>query len=225
MAGDWPRENTVFLLRAAADIVDQQRALALLAVRNNPAMRELAADDAGDNIAGQIGLGLLGKRLLRPAAFEEGSHIRHAAMIDIAIRRPQPPDFGIGGKGLFHVEMDQLLQVKAQPVAIGADDDIGTGSRPARKVAFGIADAVIGLAVDGGHADLVARRFDKAGGTGLVRWARRGVGVRRMTPAAARRLRRVGCIKGIWRRRGEFWVNGWFLVHPASTCRCSSSWR
>lgn len=163
MAGNGPCEQAVFFAGAAADIVDQQRPFApRLAVRNNPAMGQLAANDAGDNIAGQIGLGLLRERLLRTAAFEEGPHIRHAAMVDIAIRRLEPPDFGIGGKGLFHIAMDKRLQIEPQTIAIGTDNNIGAGPRFARKITVGIADAVIGLTVNCGHSNLTARGFDKA---------------------------------------------------------------
>ena len=174
MAGDRPGENSVFLLRAASDIVDQQRALALLAVRDNPAMGQLAADDAGDDIAGQIGLRFLRKGLLRPVAFEECPHVRNAAVIDIAIRFTESPDLGIGGKGLFHIQMDQLLQVKVQPVAIGPDDHIGACSRFPWKIAIGIVDAVIGLAVNGGYSNLTACGLDKARGAGSALGEQKG---------------------------------------------------
>ncbi len=164
MAGDGPGEQAVFFAGAAADIVDQQRALAPRpTIRHNPAMGQLAADNAGDHIAGKIGLRVFRESLLRTAAFEKCPHIRHAAMVDIAIRRSEAPDFGIGGKGLFHIQMDQLLQVQPQTIAIGADDHIGTCAGLVRKIAVRIADAVIGLAVNGGDVDLFSRGFDEAG--------------------------------------------------------------
>ena len=42
-------------------------------------------------------------------ADEEASQIRHAAMVDIGVRAPQPPSLGIGPEGTAHVQMNALL--------------------------------------------------------------------------------------------------------------------
>ena len=45
-------------------------------------------------------------------------------MINVTIRCAKAPDVGIGRKSLFHIQVDQLLQVEIQSVTMGTDDDI-----------------------------------------------------------------------------------------------------
>ena len=99
--------------------------------------------------------------------FEEGLEVRDAAVVDVFVRRGEVPVLRVGGKGSFHVLVDELLQIPAEG-AVAADDLIRADAGIGRHVA----PWVVELHISGVIADLlmgtVQRGMDEAGGEALV---------------------------------------------------------
>ena len=115
MSGEWELEEAVLTFRPLADVVDDPGRGAAIRCRNDDGdVWEVRGHGAGDEITGQIVGSVLcdGQRGTTP--LEKRLQIRHAAVVDVFVGRFEAPDFRIGGKGAFHVLMDEFLQVEAE---------------------------------------------------------------------------------------------------------------
>lgn len=101
-------------------------------------MRKLPCDGAGDEIARDVVLFVFRHLHGDPASLEIGLKVGHSAVVNISIRPLEAPDFRIFGEVLFHVLMDELLEIKALDSQC-SDYDIGADSFFLRNVTAGIA--------------------------------------------------------------------------------------
>jgi hypothetical protein len=162
--GDPVIAQNIFLASASANIVDQQgRAEHTGSVGYDPDVRQCAADEAGHNVtrAPILGARWQGKLLAMPG--QKHLQIGDSAVINVAVCGLQAPFFGVSRKGRFHIGIDQVLQIKAKGIAIGADDDVGAHAFAARHIAIGEGEARISRIIGGGHTNLLARRRNQGG--------------------------------------------------------------
>ena len=165
MAGEGEGEEVVVFDRAAADVVDDEGlAVAGEAVGDDHDVGAVAAEGAGDDVAGEVVGLLFGHGEGEAAALEKDAEVGDAAVVDVGVGLSQAPDFRVGGEVGAHVEVDELLEVEAGGVAEGADDDVGADAALAGDVAAGVFERDVGGVVAGGHADLGAGGGDEGEG-------------------------------------------------------------
>ena len=123
-------------------------------------MRQIARQHPGHQIAGAIVFGAVGNGNGPALACEPGLQIRHATMVDVAVRRTQAPVLRIFREVRAHVLVDQPLQIHALG-AKRADHHIGTHAARNGHIPTGVGDARVSRVVVDGHADLLPRRADQ----------------------------------------------------------------
>jgi hypothetical protein len=128
---------------------------------------QFASDGAGDEITGAVVGGVLGDGQGGFLALEEGLEVRHAAVVDVFIRRAEAPVLRVGGKGTLHVLVDELLQIEAEG-AVAADDFVRADAGVGGHIATGVIELHIGGIVADTLAGAVQCGMDETGGKGFV---------------------------------------------------------
>lgn len=151
MPGEGIREQSVFLLGAAADVVDDEGdARGGFAVAHDHDVGQVPGEHAGDDVArAEIG-GIFRYREGGSAAAEESLEVGNPSVVDVFIRTGQAPFFGVFGEMGLHVFVDQLLEVHLAGVAQGTDEDIGADAAGGGHIAAGVGQGgVCGVVLDG----------------------------------------------------------------------------
>src|SRR5262245_31953396 len=165
VADDYERKQSVFLLRAPADVVHDKRHTVLNLVGNQSDMRPSVGQAPGDNVPGFVvgGHRRDGQTLTVPC--EENAQVENPPVIDIRIGLHQSPSTRIGAESLTHVLIDEKLQVYPyRPVS--PHDDIGAHSPVHRHIAAWKWNGSIGRIVIQRHPDLLMRSLDELAGEG-----------------------------------------------------------
>lgn len=99
--------QNVFFLRACADVVDNQRRVAIFSIGNNADMGQTVAVQFPRYNVACLKIALL---LHRPTlSREKRDEIRHTPVVNIGVGAFQAPAFGIDRKVFLHVLMNTLL--------------------------------------------------------------------------------------------------------------------
>ncbi len=149
-------EQSVLLLGASADIVDDQRpAVFIPAIRDNEDVRQGVAHETDDDVAGQIVRRFPGDGHGPALPFEESHQIGHTAVVDVSVGAFQPPDFRVLAEIPLHIFMHSLLQVESIEAEC-SDDDVGAHAAAGGHVAHGVIELHVGWIVSDGDAYLPA---------------------------------------------------------------------
>jgi hypothetical protein len=89
-------------------------------------------------------------------------------VIDVFVGAFEAPDFRVLGEVLFHVLVNQLLEIEVE-LAEGADDDVGANSAFLRDISIGIFESNVRAIISRGDPDLFEGRVDEPGAVGLRR--------------------------------------------------------
>jgi hypothetical protein len=85
-----------------------------------------------------------------------GFEIENATVVDVGVGMGCAPGVWIGGEVAQHVFVDEALEVEAESVATGSDDDVGANAGGSGDVAVGVGEVGVGGVVAGGNAELGA---------------------------------------------------------------------
>ena len=158
MPGDLVREQHIFGLSAAPDVVDHQRPAARAGRCGDEAdVRHARRQAPGHDIARAVMRRIMRNRERLTMPREESGQIGNAPVIDVAIGTFLRPDPWIGMPVALDVLVHEDLQIDAE-AAIRAHDHIGADATIDRHIAPRIGERAIGAIVTDGHADLPLRR-------------------------------------------------------------------
>ena len=161
MSGDLVAEQEVFLLRASAYVVDDERsAVGGTALRDQADVGYAAAEIPCHDIAGKVIGRFLGDRLGITFACEIGHQVWDTAVVNVAVRLLESPVLWVSREVLSHVLVDFLLQVEGL-LAEGADDHVGADPAFHRDIAAGVGEGAVGGIVGFGDTDLAASGSDE----------------------------------------------------------------
>ena len=138
------REQHVIFRAACSNVVNDQGPVCagMFPVRDDADMGAISGQQPRDKVSRMVVGCSLAEGELGVFAVKERLQVRHASMIDVGVRRRQPPRFWVLGEMILHVFMHQLLKVNVDR-AIRSNDDIGAYAAIRWNIPLGVGDGKI----------------------------------------------------------------------------------